>query len=147
MNIYKSILAPAYVYICREKHSSKFYIGYRYRNWLPAMQDFGTHYFTSNEYVKANFQNFDYEILAEFTNPKDALAFESKIIKEMRTEDMINLNPTSPRKPYQIGKAVDSSEKLCALPECENTFSNWRSICCCPAHSKRYAGLKRHNKI
>jgi hypothetical protein len=55
MNIYtrnKPVLP--YVYRCTEKDTGKFYIGYRYKNRLPASEDFGKHYFTSNEYVKNN---------------------------------------------------------------------------------------------
>jgi hypothetical protein len=147
MSIYNPQKNLPYVYICREKNSSNFYIGYRYRNRVPANEDFGKYYFTSNDYVKLNFQNFDYEILAEFDNRKDALAYESKLIKEMKSEYMLNRGPTAPKKAYQTNKIVDTTEKICALPECNKVHTNWKMKCCCLSHQRRYAGLRSRKKI
>jgi hypothetical protein len=30
----------------------------------------------------------------------------------------------------------------CALPECNNPPKNYRTVCCCVAHQRRYAGLR-----
>ena len=144
MSIYKLPKALPYVYICKEKNSSNFYVGYRYKNWLPATEDFGKHYFTSNSYVKENFQNFNYEIISEFTNKKEALSYESKLIKEMRSEHMLNGRNNRSPKTYEVGKLVDTSEKICALPGCNKIHTNWRMKCCCMHHQKKYAGQCRH---
>ena len=65
-HIYKSTRVLPYVYMCKEKNGPNFYIGYRFANYVPSTEDFGTHYFTSNEYVRNNFDQFDYYIVAEF---------------------------------------------------------------------------------
>ena len=90
MNIYQSTKVLPYVYMCREKGSPYFYIGYRFRNFVPSSEDFGKHYFTSNKYVKTNFENFDWIIVAEFFNQKDALKFESQLIRETSSEFQLN---------------------------------------------------------
>ena len=57
-HIYKSTRVLPYVYMCKEKNGPNFYIGYRFANYVPSTEDFGTHYFTSNEYVKNNFDPY-----------------------------------------------------------------------------------------
>jgi len=79
-----------YVYKCTERETGRFYIGYRCANIFPSEQDLGVKYFTSNLYVKMNWDKFDYEIIAEFFNKKDAFKFESQLIKETRCELQIN---------------------------------------------------------
>jgi hypothetical protein len=84
--------------MCTEKETGRFYIGYRYRNYLPAEEDFGNRYFTSNKYVKNNFDKFDWHIIAEFYHKKDALAFESQMIRETRSDLQINYDKVRNRK-------------------------------------------------
>ena len=146
MTTYTPNKVHPYVYICREKNSSKFYVGYRFKNKVPAHEDFGQYYFTSSKYVQSNFENFTYKILGEFENRKDALAYESKTIKEMRSKNMLNRDPAI-HKPYTRNKTIDSSEKICALPGCEKPHTNWRMKCCCMPHQRKYAALRRHNKV
>ena len=52
--------------MCTERDTGRFYIGYGFKNYLPAEQDFGNRYFTSNKYVMKNFDRFDWKIIAEF---------------------------------------------------------------------------------
>jgi len=79
-----------YVYMCIEKNTGRFYIGYRYKNYLPSSEDFGKIYFTSNAYVKENFDNFDHYIVAEFFDKKSAYFFESVLSKETKSDLQIN---------------------------------------------------------
>ena len=37
--------------------------------------------------------------------------------------------------------------KICALPECNNPVINWRIVCCCTGHQKRYSGLRSRGLI
>ena len=30
----------------------------------------------------------------------------------------------------------------CALPECSNLVTNYRTVCCCLSHQRRYGGLR-----
>lgn len=143
--LYKSTKVLPYVYFCKEKTSNKFYIGYRYTNKVPSTEDFGVHYFTSNEYVKNNFDNFECHIVAEFFDKQSAYEFESFMISSTKCVDQINYikileRPTT----YSSFDATLLEDKKCALPECGKIHSNWRSLCCCIAHSRKYAGLKRH---
>ena len=134
------------MYLCQEKDSPYFYIGYRYANRVPSSEDFGKHYFTSNKYVKENFDKFDHTIVAEFFDKKDAYTFESELIKELNSKYLLNAQ--------RIGRLTGTSynpkiteeviSKTCALPECNKIFTNWRSKCCCISHSKKYAGMRRH---
>lgn len=79
-----------YVYRCTERKTGRFYIGYRYKNYLPSTQDLGKKYFTSNSYVKENFNAFDIEIIAEFFKKSDAYKFESELIRETKCDLQIN---------------------------------------------------------
>jgi hypothetical protein len=90
MNIYNPKNPPAYVYKCTERDTGRFYIGYRWKNYLPAEQDLGNRYYTSNKYVKSNWDKFDFEIIALFFNKRDALKFEGELIKETRCDLQIN---------------------------------------------------------
>jgi hypothetical protein len=143
MNIYSSTKALPYVYMCQEKNSPNFYIGYRYANYLPSTEDFGKNYFTSNSYVKENFDNFEHTIIAEFFTKRDALNFESQLIKESNSEYCINNFKNKNRKKYESIK-VDTDPKICALPSCDKIHTNWRMKCCCTAHQKSYAGMRAH---
>jgi len=103
LNFCKSTKRLPYVYISVEKVTGRFYIGYRYRNYLPSSEDFGKVYFTSNTYVKENFENFDHHIVAEFFDRKGAYKFESEFIKETQSDLQINYdrikNSRGPRGP------------------------------------------------
>lgn len=143
VSIYKSTRTLPYVYLCKEKDSPYYYIGYRYKNSVPSSEDFGTHYFTSNKYVKENFEKFEYIILAEFFDRQSAYQFECNLIKELRSEFMLNRQGKNIRKNYKKS-IIDLSPKVCALPGCQKIFSNWRSKCCCISHSKKYAAFLSH---
>lgn len=125
-HIYKSTRVLPYVYMCKEKNGPNFYIGYRFANYVPSTEDFGTHYFTSNEYVRNNFDQFDYYIVAEFYNKADAYAFESELIKELKSEYLINTqkNKKTVGINYKTNIKVDTSPKVCALPGCGKIHTN-----------------------
>lgn len=146
MSIYKSTRTLPYVYLCQEKNSSYYYIGYRYANFLPSSEDFGTHYFTSNKYVKENFNNFEHTIIAEFFDKQSAYQFEAQLIKDLNSEFLLNAQRLGKLigSKYKTNTKVNNTEKVCSLPGCNKVFTNWRSKCCCTSHSKKYAGMQRH---
>lgn len=141
---YKSTKVLPYVYLCKEKNTDKFYIGYRYANYLPSTEDFGKKYFTSNEYVKNNFYNFEHYIIAEFFNKKDAFEFETKLIKE--TECKINqINYFKQMKKMKYKKFDENllKPKKCALEGCDIIVKNWRNKFCCRSHVGKYSARKK----
>ena len=145
-HIYKSTRVLPYVYMCKEKNGPNFYIGYRFANYVPSTEDFGTHYFTSNEYVRNNFDQFEHTIIAEFFDKKDAYAFESALIKELRSDDLINTqkNKKTVGTNYRPKVKLDLTTKKCALPGCDTMHTNWRMKCCCMSHQRKYAGIRSH---
>ena len=145
MNIYtpnKPVLP--YVYRCTEKGTDKFYIGYRYKNEVPASEDFGIHYFTSNEYVKNNFDKFEYEIIAEFFDRKSAFAFETQLINETKCINQINSNKyNKTKKPYRKSEITP----YCLFPDCGKYINSSIKRFCCRTHTSRYSVLRRYGKI
>jgi hypothetical protein len=82
--IYTSEKVLPYVYFGIHKSTGQFYIGSRAnsKQKLPSHLDI-LQYQTSSKKVKSlGFQNFDWFIIAEFFNPKDAYDFEQLLIKE-----------------------------------------------------------------
>jgi hypothetical protein len=133
-----------YVYRCVEKNTGRFYIGYRFKNVLPANEDFGKHYFTSNEYVKSNFDKFDYEIVAEFADRKSAFAYETKLIRETKCKNQINANKhNKSRKPYQKSEI----NLYCLLPGCGKYINSSIKRFCCKSHSATYSAKKQHGTL
>jgi hypothetical protein len=145
MTIYKSARVLPYVYMSKEKNSLYFYIGYRYANYLPSAEDFGKKYFTSNKYVRENFDKFEHTIIAEFFTKEYAYEFEADLIKETRSEYQINYNKYKKIKGKKYNKipSIEPLTKLCALPECQKPHNNWRMKCCCKRHNNIYAARKK----
>jgi hypothetical protein len=110
---------------------------------VPSSDDFGVYYFTSNDYVKDNFHNFEWHIIAEFYSKQDAYEFESQLLKEFNNDKCINHQKYKKFKKYSKIN-IENIDKVCALPGCGKIYNNWRAKCCCPSHSKKYAGYKRH---
>ena len=145
MDIYnKSKTALPYVYRCTERETGRFYIGYRFKNYVPAKEDLGTHYFTSNDYVKENFDKFDYEIVAEFPDRKSAFAYETQLIRETKCEQQINANMFDvAKRPYQSAKITSH----CKFPGCGKYINSSIKRFCCQSHASRYSALRGHGKI
>jgi hypothetical protein len=141
MNIYSKNSQP-YVYKCIEKDTGRFYIGYRYANKVPATEDFGVHYFTSNDYVKKNFDKFNHEIIAEFSDRKSAFAYETKLINETKSKLQINANKhNKSKKPY--GKAQINEN--CLL--CGKYINSSIKKFCCRSHAGKYNASNKQNII
>lgn len=81
MNIYNSTKVLPYVYICVHKETEQFYIGYREDNKVPSSEDLPK-YKTSSKIVKDNFDNYTWQIIAEFFTGNDAYDFEQSLIFE-----------------------------------------------------------------
>lgn len=145
MDIYKkSKTALPYVYRCTERETGRFYIGYRFKNYVPAKEDLGTHYFTSNNYVKENFDKFDYEIVAEFPDRKSAFAYETQLIRETKCEQQINANKyTKTRTTYQKSEI----HTHCILPGCGKAINSSIKRFCCTTHGRKYAARKQHGSL
>jgi len=148
MFIYKSSKVLPYVYFCQEKNSPYFYIGYRYKNFLPSTEDFGKKYFTSNNYVKNNFYNFEHTIIAEFFNKADAYKFEQELVQKTKSEFQINSHRLEILKGAKYNKIPKEEPILrkCLLPECEKFHTNWRMKCCCHRHNNIYIARNQHKK-
>lgn len=73
-------MAFPYVYKCTHKVTKRFYIGYREANKVPATSDFGFYYFSSCPEVNSYFNEYTYEILGEFRDPKTAYEIEQSLI-------------------------------------------------------------------
>lgn len=74
-----------YVYKLTNKTTGEFYFGYRSKNvtlGLSSGQDLGYSYFTSSKHIKPIFNQFNYEIIAEFYSANDAYDFEQELIKD-----------------------------------------------------------------
>ena len=78
-----------YVYKLTHKETGEFYIGVRYGNTYPAQLDLGIRYKSSSKIVKPKFDEFTYEILAEFLDKEDAIDFEQKLIEENWKDPLI----------------------------------------------------------
>ena len=144
MSIYCKKPALPYVYKCTEKDTGKFYIGYRFKNFVSANEDFGTHYFTSNEYVSKNFNKFDWEILAEFQDRKSAFAYETQLINETKSELQINANKYNKLKRTYTKATIN---EYCLFPECGVYINSSIKRFCCKSHAAKYSALKGHGKI
>lgn len=138
----KSKVLP-YVYKCTEKETGKFYIGYRYKNYLPANEDFGILYFTSNEYVKNNFKNFDFEILAEFEDKKDAFKYEKKMINETKNELQIN---SLKHKKEKVKNPPAEITMYCKLEGCGRYINSSITKFCCRTHANIFSAKSRASK-
>ena len=98
-----------YVYKLTHKITSEFYIGVRWANIYPSGLDLGIRYKTSSKYVKPIFEEFNYEVIAEFFNHEDAIDFEQNSIEE-------NWN-----NPLLLNKAIQVSKKFRCTGHSEET--------------------------
>ena len=80
MNIYSTKIYP-YVYVCTHKITGHYYIGYRSANSVSSDLDLPK-YKTSSLIVKPDFENYNWQILAEFFDGNDAYDFEQQLISE-----------------------------------------------------------------
>lgn len=133
-----------YVYKCTEKFTGKFYIGYRFKNKVPAKDDLGKHYFTSNDYVRKNFNNFECEIIQEFPDRKSAFLFETRLINETKSDKQINTDKFKDRKPKE---KLNNITMYCLFPECGKYINSSIKRFCCKTHASKYSAMKRHGKI
>lgn len=136
--------ALPYVYRCTEKDTGKFYIGYRFKNFVPANEDLGKYYFTSNNYVKENFDKFDYEIIGEFPDRKTAFAFETKLINETKCEMQINANKHNKAKEKYKKSQIN---EYCLYPGCGKYINSSIKKFCCKTHAAKYGVFKKYGKI
>ena len=84
-----NINARPYVYRATCKDTSKFYIGMRSANTVPAIEDIGIIYFTSCNTIKSNPYAYNYEVIAEFDTIEETFAYENMIIKNEWNNDLI----------------------------------------------------------
>ena len=72
----------SYVYKLTHKVTGQFYIGYRGANKLPAAEDLPKYRSSSQKVKEMGFDNFNWEILAEFQTPEEAYGHENRLIAE-----------------------------------------------------------------
>lgn len=84
MYIYQSLKPLPYVYMGIHKITGMFYIGYREKNvYLNRTSDVDLPiYRTSSKYINPIFDEFNWQIIAEFFNGISAYDFEQSLIKE-----------------------------------------------------------------
>jgi hypothetical protein len=83
-NIYLSTKIAPYVYVCTHNETNKFYIGYREYNIAlgrTSTEDLPL-YKTSSKKVNPIFDQFTWQIIAEFDTGDNAYEFEQQLIKE-----------------------------------------------------------------
>lgn len=88
MNIYASTQVRPYVYICVHKETGEFYIGFREKNKLPSHLDLPT-YRTSSKKIKPIFDQFNWQVLAEFFDGNAAYDCEQFLIHENWGNDLL----------------------------------------------------------
>lgn len=72
-----------YVYKLTHKETGHFYFGVRWANKVNAQNDLGKLYFSSSSSIKEmGFENFDFNVIAEFFSKEFALEFEDQQIQE-----------------------------------------------------------------
>lgn len=112
-SIYTSEKILPYVYMCTNRSTKQFYIGSRTSKKLkyPSHIDLPK-YKTSSKYVKPNFNEYDWFIIAEFFDSKDAYLFEQETIKELWNNPLIlNKHYTITGQIYNPGQSKTSREK------------------------------------
>ena len=91
MSNFKSTKPAPYVYMCTNRISGQFYIGYREANVKlnrTSDVDFPV-YQSSSKSVKESFEEFDWVIMAEFKSGKDAFDFEHALIYEHWSDPLL----------------------------------------------------------
>jgi hypothetical protein len=137
--IYTSEKVMPYVYYGVHKITGQFYFGSRTlkKQKNPSHVDFGTYYFTSSGYIKEmGFDNFDWIILAEFLDGKDALSFEDECIDKF-WKHPLSLNfqksgknwntlgiATNKGKKYSKDQCLNISKSLKGKPKSEEHKQN-----------------------
>jgi hypothetical protein len=82
MSIYNSTKVVPYVYRLENPITGEFYIGYRSANISPSSEDFGITYKTSAPKIEETFNQFNWQIIAEFFDGDSAYDFEQLLIFE-----------------------------------------------------------------
>lgn len=108
-----------YVYMCIDKTTNEFYIGYRVKNVklnTPSHIDF-PEYKTSSKLVNPNFENFNWVILAEFYKETDAYDFEQYLIDHHWNDPLLlnkscHLNGARFRNPGGIPCSDETKRKI-----------------------------------
>ena len=100
-----------YVYVCTHKVTRQIYIGARYANRVPAHQDLGTYYFTSSNYVKPIFHDFDCEIIFE-GNREEVLQLEADLIKEHWRQSYLLNKQNGGKKFICNGHSEETKQKI-----------------------------------
>ena len=102
-----------YVYKLTHKETNEFYIGVRYGNSYPAHLDLGIRYKSSSKVVKPRFNEFNYEILAEFDDKESAIDFEQKLIEDHWGDPLILNKAIQVTKTFRCkGHSEETKKKM-----------------------------------
>jgi hypothetical protein len=107
---YTSDKVVPYVYKCVHRKTGKLYIGARSNNKEPSHIDLPK-YKTSSKIVKPNFDEYDWEIIAESYNKKDIFEIENELILEHLGKDYC-LNFHAKDKFISAGRKRNEASRL-----------------------------------
>lgn len=134
MYIYSSTRVLPYVYKLTHKTSGQFYFGYRCSNIEPSSEDLPKYQSSSKEIANLGFQNFYWEILAEFFDDESAYDFENFLIaQEIKNPQCLNKSYTKQgsRRFRLVGPATKerkykTSKTLKGKPKSAQAIENFR---------------------
>ena len=103
-----------YVYKGTNPETQEFYIGSRWANKVSAKEDLGFEYYTSSKVVKPVFDQFHWEIIAEFETTEEAYDYEQQLIFESwNIEGLINESCFHGKERFRItGHSEETKEKM-----------------------------------
>lgn len=103
-----------YVYKIIHKTTKQFYIGVRWANKAPALNDFGIIYFTSSKHalIKNDFSNFDRIIVAELNTREEAQLLEERLLNENWGNPLLLNSNIMDRKFICTGHSDETRKKM-----------------------------------
>lgn len=137
MSIYNSTKVRPYVYICIDKASGQMYIGYREKNTVPSDIDLPK-YKSSSKVVKPNFENYYWQIVAEFELGEDAYDFEQQLIFENWN------NPLLLNKHCSYGKRRFKPASVCPDKTRQKISKSNKGKPKSPEHCAKLKAAKQH---
>jgi hypothetical protein len=102
-----------YVYKLTHNKTNEFYIGVRWGNKVPAIDDLGKKYFSSSAITKPRFDEFSSQVLAEFFDKEDAIDFEQQLITEYWGDPLLLNKAIQVSKTFRCsGHTAETRQKM-----------------------------------
>lgn len=141
MNIYSSTRVLPYVYKLTHKFSGQFYFGYRCANPIPSSEDLPRYKSSSKEIASLGFDNFHWEILAEFFDGEAAYDFENFLI-EQNIKNSLCLNKSYTKSGSRRFRLLGTASEERKNKISQSTKGKSKSIQACENFSKSRIGKK-----